>query len=61
MILMNKHNIHVYDNTRELPLSIPQIFAFLGYSEEFPGDSKNEVIIQGKRAIGVRVTEVFPY
>ena len=54
VILMNTHNLRLYDKSKKISLNI----CFLGLSEEFVGTQKRVRISDGKRAIYVRATEV---
>ena len=53
---MSAHNTYFIDKVRKLRR--PSIFTFLNYRNNFPGTQKRVRIIQGKRAIIVRVIEV---
>ena len=56
---MSTHNIQFHDEIRNKKMSL--IFVFLSYWKNFVGTRKRVRIIQGKRAIGVRVIEVAVY
>ena len=51
---MSTHNIQVYEIVRKVPYNI----FFLIYWKNFIGTQKRVRISHGKRAIGVRATEV---
>ena len=54
-------SVHAYTTCNFMIRKFPYIFVFLSYRTNFVGTQKRIRIIQGKRAVGVRVIEVLLY